>query len=107
MLSLDKLEDTVIADLEKEMINDIDREVWQNLLKDWEHEQAAAERDWMQQISERNWHFVKVSKDTDNDHALDMLGWCREHCQGQYESYGPEFIFENDKDAVMFILKWV
>lgn len=38
--------------------------------------------------------------------SLDMDIWIKQHCSGQHKSFGNKFIFENPKDATMFILRW-
>ena len=37
---------------------------------------------------------------------IDIGHWLEENCQGSYQQSGREFIFENEKDATMFALRW-
>lgn len=41
-----------------------------------------------------------------NQHAVNIRDWLDEHCQGHYRRLGPYFLFELEKDATMFILRW-
>lgn len=53
------------------------------------------------------WTRVMISRSQDNDYAIDISYWLDENCQGVYERNGRDFIFELEKDASMFILRWV
>ena len=53
------------------------------------------------------WHRVMLSRLQDNNHAVDITVWLREYCVGAYERSGRDFIFEDSKDATMFIMKWM
>ena len=53
------------------------------------------------------WTRVLLDRLQDNKHAIDITYWLEENCQGAYERDGRDFLFENPKDASMFILKWV
>ena len=53
------------------------------------------------------WHRVMLSRLQDNNHAVDITVWLKEHCLGAYERRGRDFIFEDSKDATMFIMKWM
>ena len=38
--------------------------------------------------------------------AHDIKEWCKSTLNGHYKARGRTWIFENEKDASMFILKW-
>jgi hypothetical protein len=42
----------------------------------------------------------------DNHHAIDITYWLEENCKHSYERNGRDFIFESQKDANWFILRW-
>lgn len=83
--------------LEKEMIeaagnrmqNEIDREVLWGMLKDC------------------GWHRVMIDRSTDNKHAIDITTWLQENIKNPYERNGRDFLFSAERDATMFILRWV
>jgi hypothetical protein len=52
------------------------------------------------------WTRFKISRLTDNNHAIDITNWLLDNCKGQFERNGAEFIFEDSKDAVLFMLRW-
>ena len=52
------------------------------------------------------WTRVKLSRLQDNNHAIDITEWLHKNCKSAYQRNGREFIFENKKDAVQFILRW-
>lgn len=57
-------------------------------------------------LKELGWTRVMIDRFQDNKHAVDITYWLSENCEGAYERSGADFIFENDRDAVNFILKW-
>jgi len=71
------------------MQKEIDKEVLWDMLKDL------------------GWTRVLLDRLQDNKHAIDITYWLEENCRGAYERDGRDFLFENPKDASMFILKWV
>jgi hypothetical protein len=52
------------------------------------------------------WTKYQVSKYIDNHHAIDIREWVRENCQGEVRSHGATWLFEDSRDATIFILKW-
>ena len=52
------------------------------------------------------WTRFKISRLTDNNHAVDISYWLDENCKGKFERNGSEFLFEDSKDAVLFMLRW-
>ena len=52
------------------------------------------------------WTRFKISRLTDNNHAVDMSYWLDEKCKGKFERNGSEFLFEDSKDAVLFMMRW-
>lgn len=37
----------------------------------------------------------------------EMIQWADQYCSGQCRHYSYEFMFENEKDAILFSLRWV
>lgn len=85
---MSNLEQEIIAELGTKMQSEIDREILWGMLKGM------------------GWTRVMIDRFQDNKHAVDITYWLKENCQGAYERNGRDFIFENDGDAVNFILKW-
>jgi hypothetical protein len=52
------------------------------------------------------WHVVKLPSLLNRKHSIDILEWCEEHCRGKYQHNGSTFVFEDQGDAVNFVLKW-
>lgn len=73
----------------QEMATEIDREVLWGMLKSI------------------GWTRVMISRQQDNNHAIDITHWLKENCQGSYERSGRDFLFEKTQDATLFILRWV
>ena len=82
-------EDTWEAQAAKQMADDIDREVLWGMLKGI------------------GWTRVMLDRLTDNNHAIDITIWLEENIKHPFERHGRDFIFENERDAAMFILRWV
>ena len=82
------LEDHVADSMAKEMQKKIDFEVLCELLE------------------KMGWRKVSLERFKDNNHANDIIYWCRENLKSQWQRNGSHFIFEDDKEAMMFTLKW-
>ena len=85
---MSNLEQEILDELGTQMQSEIDREILWGMLKGM------------------GWTRVMISVPQDNEHAVDITHWLKEKCQGAYERRGADFIFENESDAVNFILKW-
>jgi hypothetical protein len=83
------LEEEIANKMSTQMQKEVDREVLWGMLK------------------ELGWTRVTLSRLQDNKHAIDITYWIEEHCKGAHEREGRDFIFENPKDASVFILRWV
>ena len=83
------LQDEIMTGIAKRMSDDIDREVLWGMLK------------------EIGWTRVLLDRLQDNKHAVDITLWLEENIKNPFERNGRDFIFENPKDASMFILRWV
>ena len=85
----DRLIDELSYELSHSMQKEIDQDIIWNLLK------------------ESGWTQISLKGFRNNRHAIDVLDWLYENCKYKYEKVGCHFIFENEKDAVAFALKWV
>ena len=82
------LEKEIMTELGEKMMSDIDKEIlWGMLVK-------------------LGWTRVMLDRFTDNRHAVDITYWLEKNIKNPFERNGKDFIFENDRDAVNFILKW-
>lgn len=52
------------------------------------------------------WHKVHIPRYTDNHHAIDIRIWLEENVKNPWESRGTSFVFQDQGDAVNFVLKW-
>jgi hypothetical protein len=84
----DQVMDEMAKDSAKRMAEDIDREVLWGLFEGI------------------GWTRFKISRLTDNNHAVDITNWLSDNCKGQFERNGAEFLFEDSKDAVLFMMRW-
>jgi hypothetical protein len=83
------LEEEMIEKAGAEMAREIDREVLWGMLQGI------------------GWTRVMLDRLQDNKHAIDITYWLEENIKNPFERNGRDFIFENPKDASMFILRWV
>jgi hypothetical protein len=83
------LEEEIANKMGNEIAREIDREVLWGMLKDV------------------GWHRVMIDRLTDNNHAIDITHWLEENVKNPYERNGRDFIFAAERDATMFILRWV
>ena len=52
------------------------------------------------------WHRVMLPRLIDNNHAVDITHWLALNCKNSHERSGRDFIFENERDANWFVLRW-
>jgi hypothetical protein len=82
------LEEEILNKAGTEMAREIDREILWGLFESI------------------GWTRFKISRLTDNNHAVDITIWLEDNCKGQFERNGAEFLFEDSKDAVLFMMRW-
>lgn len=41
------------------------------------------------------------------EEATEIKQWLKQHCKGAVKSHGSTWVFENEKEASHFILRWV
>ena len=87
--AIKSIEQEIADKMGNEMAREIDREVLWGMLEGI------------------GWTRLMLDRLQDNKHAIDISYWLEEHCQGAYERNGRDFIFENKKDATLFILTWM
>ena len=82
------IEDEMMKQAARRMAEDIDREVlWGMLIG-------------------LGWKRHLLDRLKDNNHAVDISYWLDENCRGAYERNGRDFIFEDERDYLMFVLTW-
>ena len=91
-LLTDKSGDLAEAYIEKagrKMAEDIDREILWGML-----EGIGGTR-------------VMLSTYDSHKQAIEIMCWLEDNCKGSHERHGRDFIFEDEKDANWFKLKWL
>lgn len=82
------IEDEMMKQAARRMAEDIDREVlWGMLIG-------------------LGWKRHLLDRLKDNNHAVDISYWLDKNCRGAYERNGRDFIFEDERDYLMFVLTW-
>ena len=82
------LEEELLDKAGKQMANDIDREVLWGMLQGI------------------GWTRVMIPTLGSRQQTIDILIWLEENCKDAFERNGRDFIFENQKDANWFVLRW-
>jgi hypothetical protein len=82
-------QDEVLSRIAKQMSDKIDQEIMWDLLK------------------QSGWTQVTIDRFQDSRHAVDITCWLEDHAKHSFKHMGRDFIFEDAKDATLFILKWV
>jgi hypothetical protein len=82
------LEEEIIEKAGTEMAREIDREVLWGMLEGI------------------GWTRVMLPSLIDNTHAIDVTYWLEEAIKNPFERSGRDFIFESQKDANWFVLRW-
>ena len=83
------LENQIAEELGQQMSREIDREILWGMLQGI------------------GWTRVMLPRLIDNKHAIDITYWLEENCRNPFERNGRDFIFEDTKDATIFILRWM
>lgn len=52
------------------------------------------------------WQQVVLDSLMNRKRSIDIIEWLEQNCKGKYFQNGRSFVFENDKDALVFILTW-
>jgi len=87
------IEQAILEDVSREMSSAKDRGLYEDLL-------------FINRLDE-GWHLVKISKDTDNQHAIDINYWLAENVvKDEYQRDIRNFIFLREQDATLFLLRW-
>ena len=82
------LQDEIMEQAGQEMAREIDREIlWGMLIG-------------------IGWTRVNLSSETAMTQATSISEWLIQNCQAPYEKHRSDFIFEDSRDATMFILRW-
>lgn len=55
----------------------------------------------MQSLRKKGWHSVNLP-----DHVVVGKEWLKENTTGRYKSISRFWVFENEEDATMFVLRW-
>jgi len=84
----DDLEQEIITGLGNQMQREIDREVLWGMLEGL------------------GWTRVMLPRLIDNHHAIDITHWLAINCKHPFERSGRDFMFESQKDANWFKLRW-
>jgi hypothetical protein len=82
------IEEEIIERAGKQMAQEIDREIMWGMLVDL------------------GWTRVMLPTMGDAYMAVDIITWLEDNCKHAYERSGRDFVFENQKDANWFILRW-
>lgn len=53
------------------------------------------------------WHPVELSKLPDKSKEKEILAWLKNSCEEKYIFIHKNFLFENEKDAMLFALRWL
>ncbi len=82
------LQDQIMEELSTQMQSEIDKEILWGMLVGL------------------GWTRVLLPRFETREHADIVFQWVEDNCKSPYERKGSEYIFESNKDAVNFILKW-
>lgn len=87
-MAREDIENNMMKQAARRMAEDIDREVLWGMLQGL------------------GWKRFMLDRLQDNKHAVDISYWLEENCRGNYERNGRDFLFEDERDFLMFTLTW-
>lgn len=82
------LEEEISQELSSEMASAMDFEILSDILV------------------KNGWHKIVLDTLKNRYHSIDVTSWCESNCKNSWHYRGRTFIFKDQKDAVMFGLKW-
>ena len=82
------IEEDILQRAGEDMARDIDREVLWGMLQGI------------------GWTRVIIPSETAMTQATRISEWLIQNCQAPYEKHRSDFLFEDNRDATMFILRW-
>jgi hypothetical protein len=82
------LEEEILNKAGSRMAQDIDREILWGMLEGI------------------GWTRVMLSTMGNGEQAVDIIVWLEDNCKKAYERNGRDFIFESERDANWFVLRW-
>ena len=82
------IEEDILQRAGEDMARDIDREVLWGMLQGI------------------GWTRVIIPSETAMTQATRISEWLLQNCQAPYEKHRSDFLFEDSRDATMFILRW-
>ena len=80
----------MVTELAQELLEELNWEVMIDIMT--EHGWTKIEMGWPHRMSEQDAHEIKE--------------WCRDNLQGNYNGRAKIWLFEKEKDATMFMLRW-
>ena len=82
------LQDQILAEKAREMAREVDREVLWSML------------------AFLGWHRVMLPVFASTREYTDVIDWAKANCKCAFEYHKRDYLFEDEKDAVNFILRW-
>lgn len=82
------LEEQITEQLGKEIAKEIDAEILYELYK------------------EIGWQSVVLDTLGSRKRSINILEWCEANCNSGYHHVGRKFVFEDSREALLFIMAW-
>ena len=82
------IEEEILNKAGKQMAQDIDREILWGMLQGI------------------GWTRIMLPTLGSGEQAVEIIVWLEGNCKKAYERNGRDFIFENERDANWFVLRW-
>jgi len=83
----------IVENILDKMAEDVEKEIDFNIMAE--------------ELSRWGWSKVDLPPFDNRYNINDILDWAYHHCQGGFETCGVRYIFEDQKDATLFALKWL
>ena len=53
------------------------------------------------------WHPVSLSRPPSKQKEKEIINWMKNNCREKYFFIHKDFLFEDEKDAILFTLRWI
>lgn len=86
------LQEAVMKDMAEQLAKNIQEEIDFQILSDM--------------LVSMGWHHMTFEPFREEKEAAELKEWFKTNCKGKVQSYGSNWLFENEKDMAWFILRW-
>ena len=86
------LQEAIMEDMAKQLAKNIQEEIDFQILSDM--------------LVSMGWHRMEFEPIRGEEEVIEIKDWIKTSCKGKVQSYGRNWLFEDEKDIAWFMLRW-